>query len=60
MIVDDWNAIKDKDENAGIWMSDVAIRFYTDSEDGFDYPLGGYTYDQSCDGLFEPDDLFEE
>ena len=59
MIVDDWNAIKDKDENAGIWMSDVAIRFYTDSEDGFDYPLGGYTYDTSCEGLFEPDEVFE-
>ena len=59
MIVDDWNAIKAKDENANIWMTDVTIRFFTDSEDGFDYPLGGYTYDPSCDGLFEPDEVFE-
>ena len=60
MIVDDWNATKAKDDNADIWMSSVAIRFFTVDAEEFDHPLGGYTYDPSCDGLFEPDDLFEE
>ena len=60
MIVDDWNATKAKDDNADIWMTSVAIRFFTVDAEEFDHPLGGYTYDPSCDGLFEPDDLFEE
>ena len=59
MIVDDWNAVKADNDYAGIWMSSVAIRFYADDEEGFDHPLGGYTYDPSCDGLFEPDEVFE-
>lgn len=60
MIVSDWNALKAENETAGVWMSTEAIRFFGEGEDGFDFPLGGYTYDSSCDGLFEPDDLFEE
>ena len=59
MIVDDWYAAKAKNDNAGIWMSSVAIRFYYDDAEGFDHPLGGYTYDPYCDGLFEPDEVFE-
>ena len=60
MIVDDWNKVKAENDRADIWMSSVAIRFFTTDEEEFDHPLGGYTYDSSCDGLFEPDDLFEE
>lgn len=60
MIVKDWNALKAENETAGVWMSTEAIRFFGVGEDEFDFPLGGYTYDSSCDGLFEPDDLFEE
>ena len=60
MIVKDWNALKTENETAGVWMSTEAIRFFGVGDDEFDFPLGGYTYDSSCDGLFEPDDLFEE
>ena len=60
MIVDDWNATKADNPDAEVFLSPVAIRFIGPVDDMPDYPITSYTYDAYCEGLFEPDDLFEE
>ena len=60
MIVDDWNATKDDEPEAFVWLSPVVIRFCAPREDIVDYPIATYNYDSYCEGLFEPEDLFEE
>lgn len=60
MIVDDWNSTKEKEDYAEVFMTPDVIRFFAPRGEVVDYTLAGYTYDPSCDGLFEPDDLFEE
>ena len=60
MIVDDWNATKAENPDAEMYLTPVVIRFIAPVDDVPDYPIAGYTYDASCEGLFEPDDLFEE
>ena len=60
MIVDDWNATKANEPDAFVWLSPVVVRFCAPRGDVVDEPIATYNYDSSCDGLFEPEDLFEE
>lgn len=58
-IINDWNATKTQENHAKVFLSPVVIRFLAPREDLEDEILTGYTYDSTCEGLFEPDNIFE-
>jgi len=60
MIVDDWKQTRADEDYAEVFLSPDVVEFIAPVGDSPDYPVATYTYDPSCDGLFEPDDLFEE